>query len=381
MIADAIAFFQAFDGMEDGLPSTGPPGRRRLLDAPPTRPTSSSPSPVGDTVDEAPLFAASWPRAARSAGRGDRQPRAPPSSTPAAAGAGRARRARRTVGRAAAARAAGQPGRAARRVGRPGDRGARLRSPAERRPRRRSPPCRCWPTTCTTSTGWPAIAGRSSRSGRHVPGRLSSPAVPHVLIAADADWVVDEVRAALEGPDVTVHRVPAPARPSSRRPTRQAPDLAVLDLQIGNMGGMAICMDLRLDESAGRLPAHQGADAARPGRRPLPGPPGRRRRLADQAARSTPAAACRQGHPGWRARLRRSVARRCPPDTSPASTPGSSAAWLARATFGTWRPGVQISPPRPPARRAVPRGSSRAARRDRSTASTGFRARPGARRR
>jgi DNA-binding response OmpR family regulator len=32
------------------------------------------------------------------------------------------------------------------------------------------------------------------------------------------------------------------------------PDLAVLDLQIGNMGGMATCLDLRLEESADRLP-------------------------------------------------------------------------------------------------------------------------------
>jgi DNA-binding response OmpR family regulator len=31
-------------------------------------------------------------------------------------------------------------------------------------------------------------------------------------------------------------------------------DLAVLDLQIGNMGGMAICLDLRHEESYGALP-------------------------------------------------------------------------------------------------------------------------------
>ena len=30
------------------------------------------------------------------------------------------------------------------------------------------------------------------------------------------------------------------------------PDLIVLDFQIGNMGGMATCMDIRLDASAGR---------------------------------------------------------------------------------------------------------------------------------
>ena len=31
-------------------------------------------------------------------------------------------------------------------------------------------------------------------------------------------------------------------------------DLAFLDLQIGTMGGVAVCLDLRLEESAGRLP-------------------------------------------------------------------------------------------------------------------------------
>jgi DNA-binding response OmpR family regulator len=77
--------------------------------------------------------------------------------------------------------------------------------------------------------------------------------VPHVLIAADADWVVDEVRSALEGPDVTftVCRTGQAVVPAA---TRRAPDLAVLDLQIGNMGGIAVCMSLRLDESSGRLP-------------------------------------------------------------------------------------------------------------------------------
>jgi len=35
---------------------------------------------------------------------------------------------------------------------------------------------------------------------------------------------------------------------------RRTPDLAILDLQIGSMGGMAVTMALRLDESAGLLP-------------------------------------------------------------------------------------------------------------------------------
>jgi DNA-binding NarL/FixJ family response regulator len=36
--------------------------------------------------------------------------------------------------------------------------------------------------------------------------------------------------------------------------TQSTPDVAVLDLQSGTMGGMAVAMDLRLDESSGRLP-------------------------------------------------------------------------------------------------------------------------------
>jgi len=34
----------------------------------------------------------------------------------------------------------------------------------------------------------------------------------------------------------------------------RAPDIAILDMQVGSMGGMAITMDLRLDHSSGALP-------------------------------------------------------------------------------------------------------------------------------
>jgi CheY-like chemotaxis protein len=77
--------------------------------------------------------------------------------------------------------------------------------------------------------------------------------VPHVLIAADADWVIDDVRSALEGPDTTF-AICRTGQAVTVAATQQAPDLAVLDLQIGNMGGMAVCLTLRLDESGGRLP-------------------------------------------------------------------------------------------------------------------------------
>lgn len=73
-----------------------------------------------------------------------------------------------------------------------------------------------------------------------------------VLIATDAGEVFDEVDAALAGPDTTVLQVHAGAEVLDAV-LAEDPDLVVLDLQIGNMGGMATCMNLRLEEGAGRL--------------------------------------------------------------------------------------------------------------------------------
>jgi CheY-like chemotaxis protein len=79
-----------------------------------------------------------------------------------------------------------------------------------------------------------------------------------VLIAADASWVIDEVVAALGGPDTsfTVCRDGRTVAPliAERAAAGEGPDLVVTDLQIGSMGGMAVVMDLRLDETSGRIP-------------------------------------------------------------------------------------------------------------------------------
>ena len=74
-----------------------------------------------------------------------------------------------------------------------------------------------------------------------------------ILVAADAQWVRDQVRSAFVGPGQQVVEV---ARGQDVRDTfaRIDPDLVVLDLQIGNMGGVAVAIDLRLEESGGRLP-------------------------------------------------------------------------------------------------------------------------------
>src|SRR3954467_8800831 len=74
-----------------------------------------------------------------------------------------------------------------------------------------------------------------------------------ILVAADAQWVRDQVRSAFVGPGQEVVEV---TRGQDVRNTfaRIDPDLVVLDLQIGNMGGVAVAIDLRLEESGGRLP-------------------------------------------------------------------------------------------------------------------------------
>jgi DNA-binding response OmpR family regulator len=75
----------------------------------------------------------------------------------------------------------------------------------------------------------------------------------HVLLATDADWIVDEVTGALGGDDVSF-TVCREGRVVAGQVAARVPDIAVLDLQIGSMGGMAVTMSLRLDESAGVLP-------------------------------------------------------------------------------------------------------------------------------
>jgi DNA-binding response OmpR family regulator len=75
----------------------------------------------------------------------------------------------------------------------------------------------------------------------------------HILIATDEQWVVNEVVAALDSPSTTFEIV-SNGRHVSRAVAAQTPDIAILDMQVGSMGGMAITMDLRLDQSDGRLP-------------------------------------------------------------------------------------------------------------------------------
>jgi DNA-binding response OmpR family regulator len=77
--------------------------------------------------------------------------------------------------------------------------------------------------------------------------------MPTVLVASDANWVRDHVRAALCGPGFEVIEVDR-GRDVRKVVEERHPDLVIVDLQIANMGGMAVALDLRLEESGGRLP-------------------------------------------------------------------------------------------------------------------------------
>jgi DNA-binding NarL/FixJ family response regulator len=72
-----------------------------------------------------------------------------------------------------------------------------------------------------------------------------------ILLATDADWVRDEVVAALEGSHELVG-VRAGRDVLSAVKYSDA-DMVILDLQIGSMGGMATCMHLRNEHSGGRV--------------------------------------------------------------------------------------------------------------------------------
>jgi DNA-binding response OmpR family regulator len=81
---------------------------------------------------------------------------------------------------------------------------------------------------------------------------VASRFVPDILIAADSAAVYDEIRSMVGGSDTSVRWVSRGADVRNEMNVRPA-DLAIVDSQIGAMGGIAVALDLRLEADAGRL--------------------------------------------------------------------------------------------------------------------------------
>ena len=85
-------------------------------------------------------------------------------------------------------------------------------------------------------------------------GPLPCPAtlsvVAHVLLVSDLPSLRDELRSMLVGPDLSIEEV-STAREAIARVTEGGVDLVICDLQVGSMGGMALTLELRHEESFG----------------------------------------------------------------------------------------------------------------------------------
>jgi DNA-binding response OmpR family regulator len=96
------------------------------------------------------------------------------------------------------------------------------------------------------------VAG-SQPLAQHRSRLVACPTVSDVLIATDADWIYDDVDAALSDEGTRVHRVRR-GRDVSELVRREHPSLIILDMQIGNMGGIATALNLEQEFEAGTTP-------------------------------------------------------------------------------------------------------------------------------
>ena len=74
-----------------------------------------------------------------------------------------------------------------------------------------------------------------------------------IVVASDAPSVRAEVASALDEPDTELIEVSSGPEVAPAVDEHE-PDLVVVDMQMGNMGAMAVCMELRLEASYGNLP-------------------------------------------------------------------------------------------------------------------------------
>lgn len=77
-------------------------------------------------------------------------------------------------------------------------------------------------------------------------------AMAKVLVVADDAWVENDVRASLVDPEVEIVTETDPRRAVAAAAAHSV-DVAIVDMQIGSMGGMAVVRDLRTAATAGEL--------------------------------------------------------------------------------------------------------------------------------
>ncbi len=77
--------------------------------------------------------------------------------------------------------------------------------------------------------------------------------MPAIVVASDAPSVRRAIVAVLETPDTDIWEV-ASGPETLAAVAEEPPDLVIVDLQMGSMGGMAVCLELRLEASYGNLP-------------------------------------------------------------------------------------------------------------------------------
>lgn len=89
--------------------------------------------------------------------------------------------------------------------------------------------------------------------GVTAPGSLTSACVSTILLAADVDWLYEDIHSTLASRSTAVHRVRFGSQ-VLEAVEQNPPELVILDLQTGNQGGMATCIQLRQEQDMERIP-------------------------------------------------------------------------------------------------------------------------------
>jgi DNA-binding response OmpR family regulator len=76
--------------------------------------------------------------------------------------------------------------------------------------------------------------------------------VPDIVIATDAPSVYQDLSSVLAAPGTTIRWVRSGYAVRAELDRKPA-DLAIVDMQIGTMGGIAVALDIRLEADAGRI--------------------------------------------------------------------------------------------------------------------------------